>query len=55
MKDYVIYSLKVANALTRKGFEVKATGINTKFPKYLVYYFADTPELRAAITEIKAK
>ena len=55
MKDYVVYSLKMANILARKGFKVKGSGINTKFPQYLVYYFEDTPELRAAIAEIKSK
>ena len=54
-KDYVVYSLKVANILARKGFKIKKSSINTKFPKYMVYYFADTPELRAAIAEIKSK
>ena len=54
-KDYVVYSLKVANILARKGFKIKKSSINTRFPKYMVYYFADTPELRAAITEIKSK
>ena len=54
-KDYVVYSLKVANILARKGFKIKKSSINTKFPKYMVYYFADTSELRAAIAEIKSK
>ena len=54
-KDYVVYSLKVANILARKGFKIKKSSINTKFPKYMVYYLADTPELRAAIAETKSK
>lgn len=55
MKDYMIYSLRVANILARKGFKVKETRINIKFPQYLVYYFEDTPELRTAIEEINNK
>ena len=51
-KDYVIYNLKIANILIKAGFEMVGSGINTKNPKYRVFYFKDTPELRAAVKVI---
>ena len=51
-KDYVIYNLKIANLLINAGFEMVGSGINTKNPKYRVFYFKDTPELRAAVDRI---
>lgn len=52
MNDYVVYNLKIANTLINKGFEMVGTGINTQNPKYRVFYFKDTSELRAAINEL---
>ena len=49
MTKYKIFSLKLANELVDKGFVLLGTGINIKFPKYKVFYFEDTPELREAI------
>ena len=51
-KDYVIYNLKLANLLITAGFEMVGTGINTRDPKYRVFYFKDTPELRAAVERV---
>ena len=53
-KDYVVYSLKVANFLMNEGFKLKGSAINTKFPKYMVYYFENTTELRAAIDKYES-
>lgn len=48
-KDYVVYSLRLANILSNKGFQIKGTRINYKNPKYTVFMFEDTEELRKAI------
>jgi hypothetical protein len=48
-KDYVVYSLRLANELTNKGFKLVNTGINIKNPKYFVFFFENTKELRDAI------
>lgn len=49
-KDYVIYSAQLARYLTKKGFEIKNTEANFNNPKYKVYYFEDTAELRSAVS-----
>lgn len=51
-KDYVIYNLKLANLLINAGFEMVGSGINIQNPKYRVFYFKDTPELRKAVNDI---
>ena len=55
MKKYLCYSLKLAKELNSKGFEIVDTGINIKFPKYKVFFFEDTEELRKTIEEISAR
>jgi hypothetical protein len=52
-KTYVVFSLRIANELVRRGFKIIETGINTENPKYKVFYFEDTEEFRAALNEIK--
>lgn len=52
MKNYVVYSLRVANDLVNKGFEILGTGINIQNPQYKVFFFEDTKELREAIKAI---
>lgn len=52
-KNFVVYSLKLANSLIKKGFEIKGSGINIQNPKYTVYFFEDTEQLRAAVNEFK--
>lgn len=54
MKDYIIYSLKLANYLANKGYQIKKTAININNPKYNVYYFEDLPELRAEVENFKS-
>ena len=53
MRNYVVYSLRVANELVNKGFELIGTGINIQNPKYTVFYFEDTKELQEAIEALK--
>lgn len=53
--DYAVYSLKMANELVARGFVVVNTSINLKYPKYQVFYFEDTRELREAMKQIANK
>ncbi len=53
MKDYVIYNLRLANLLAQKGHPIKSVGINKNNPKYSVYYFEDTAELRELVKSFK--
>lgn len=55
MKTYTIYNLRFANILARKGFQLVATGVNFKNPKYMVYHFEDTEELRAELAKLMQK
>lgn len=52
-KTYIIFSLRYANELVKRGFEIVETGINIENPKYKVFYFEDTEDFRAALEEIK--
>lgn len=53
MRKYVVFSLKIANELVRRGFKIVDTGINTENPKLKVFYFEDTKAFRAALKEVK--
>ena len=46
MNYFIVYSMRVANALIHKGFEMVGSRVNYKNPKYLVYLFEDSDELR---------
>lgn len=48
-KDFIVFSLKMANVLANKGFKMTKSKVNVKNPKYMVYFFEDTPELRKAV------
>ena len=52
MKDYVVFSQRLARALCKRGFELKGTRINKKRPMYNVYLFENTEELKKAISEL---
>ena len=54
MKKFVVYSQRIATQLKQRGFYIIDTGINTKNPKYTVFYFEDTEELRKAVQELTA-
>lgn len=53
-KLYIIYMPRVAAALRDLGFKLIKTTANIKKPQYDVYWFEDTPELRAAIPQAAA-
>ncbi len=52
MKTYTIFNLRFANILARKGFQLVGTGVNYENPKFFVYHFEDTPELRAELKRL---
>lgn len=53
MKKYCVFSLRIANQLVKRGFEIIETGINLDDPKYKVFFFEDTAEFRKAFELIK--
>lgn len=53
--NYCVYTLRVATALVDRGFEVKGTAIDFNNPKYKVFLFENTEELRKALWEITHK
>ena len=55
MVFYTIFMQKIANKLESRGFKVIKIVPNKRDPRYVVYYFEDTPELREALQEILAK
>lgn len=48
----VVYSLRVANELIKRGYKLLDSAINIKYPKYKVFYFEDSAELDRAIEQI---
>ena len=52
-KEYIVYSLRLANRLAYYGFSVKRVGINKNNPKYNVYFYEDSAELRQVVEEYK--
>jgi hypothetical protein len=48
---YIIYMPRVAAALRDMGFKLIKTTANIRKPQYDVYWFENTPELRAAIPQ----
>lgn len=55
MNLYTIFMQRVANQLEGRGFRVVKIAKNHKDPRYNVYYFEDTVELREALREILHK
>ena len=55
MKKCLVYTLRVANELVKRGYEIVDTGINIQKPQYKVFYFEDSEELRAEIAKINAQ
>jgi hypothetical protein len=43
MKDFVVYTKRLANKLHSEGFKIIGTGIDNNKPWFNVYYFEDTP------------
>ena len=52
MKQYTVFSLRIANVLVRQGFEIVGSGVNAKNPKLSVFYFEDTPAFREALESL---
>ena len=50
--DFVVFSPIVANQLIERGFNMLGTGINSKNPRYRVYFFPATKEVKHAVKEI---
>lgn len=48
-KLYIVYMPRVAAALRELGFRLIKVTPNIKKPQYDVYWFENTPELRASI------
>lgn len=48
---YPIFSLRIASSLCDFGFEIDHTGVNVKNPKYKVFYFKNTEELRMLLRD----
>lgn len=55
MPLYTIFMQNIANQLESRGFKVVKIAPNRKNPRYVVYYFEDTVELRAALRDILTK
>lgn len=53
-KRYIVYRLSVADELVSMGYEVIGLGVNIRNPKYKVFFFEDTEELRAAVAKVTA-
>jgi len=49
MALYAVFNIRVANKLEKQGFKVIKMDVNHKNPRYMVYYFEDSVELREAI------
>ena len=52
MKEYIIYSRRVALELRKQGFNLLRTGINENFPQYNTYIFEDSAELHRALANM---
>ena len=50
MKEFTIYSSRIAGELRKKGFKIIKTGINESHPQFDTYIFEDTEELRKELT-----
>lgn len=55
MKEFTIYSSRVAAELRKRGFKIVGTGINEAHPQFDTYIFEDSQELREALTSITLK
>lgn len=52
-KTIIVYNLKMAHELCKRGYKVAYTAINRNNPKYLVYHFENEPGLNSAIEQLK--
>lgn len=54
-KPFYVFALRVANGLIEQGFELLGTSVDLKNPKFKVFLFEDTAELRDAVWELSRK
>lgn len=52
MKYFVVFSKRLSKALVSNGFEIKKIEKNKKNPKYNVFLFEETLELKNNISKI---
>lgn len=52
--EYRVYTIRMAQYLTSKGFTILRTSQDVKIPKFLNWYFEKTPELEKAVAEYLA-
>lgn len=55
MKEYAIFTWRLANALAQLGFKPIGKRLNYKDPTQEVILFEDTPSLRTAIQKLTKK
>ncbi|MGL5458924.1 MAG: hypothetical protein ACRDBY_04865 [Cetobacterium sp.] len=53
MNMYKVFTLKLANELVKRNFEIKDWEINRNQPNLKVFLFEDTIKLRSEIIKIK--
>lgn len=49
---YPIYTLRIAQQLIQRGFPIVKTGLNPTKPEFKIFYFANSPQLKQALSEI---
>lgn len=54
-KYFKCFTTRAAQYLCRKGFNIEKTEVNYKDPRYNVFLFLDSPELRKAFDEYQIK
>lgn len=54
MKEYRVYTIRMAHYLTDKGFKILRTSQDVKKPHFLNWYFENSAELQAAINDYLA-
>ena len=55
VKEYAIYSRRLAYALRQQGFRIIRTEVNELKPQFDVYIFENSVDLQIAITSLTRK
>ena len=55
MKEFTVYTRRIAYELRLKGFRILRTEINPKHPQFECWIFEKSPELLAAFEELARK
>ena len=55
MKEYTVYTKRIAYELRKQGFQFIRIGVNENYPQFNTYVFVDSKELREAVNKMKAK